>query len=74
MHQAKFDDFETNHDECDSLGSTPKSEGGIDKESSRQCDSRFKVLEKEQIVDECEVRKPHTINLSNLREKEEPNI
>lgn len=51
-------------DDCDSLGSTPKSEGGIDKEldgkSSVDGDSnRFKVIKKEPIVDESGMKKPH---------------
>lgn len=55
-------------DDCDSLGSAPMSEGGIGKELEDECSkggdsNRFKIIQKEQMVNE--IKKPSSIGTTS---------
>ena len=52
-----FQPVKIQHESNDSLGSTPKSEGVLTPEKTK--DSRFVIIENEQVREELEVKKPH---------------
>ena len=54
-----FQPVKIQQEENDSLCSTPKSEGGLDRTPEKTKDSRFVIIENEQVREELEVKKPH---------------
>lgn len=62
---------ELENNENDSLGSTPKSEGGLQQSPvHNEKDARFVIIEKEQVKEELELKKPHVGSSNKTKEKE----
>ena len=54
------------------MASTPKSEGGgLQQSPEKTKDSRFVIIEKEQVKEETEIKKPHNNKQKNKKAKNE---
>lgn len=68
LQSVKIETIEDN----ESMGSTPKSEGGLKLEpekTPRDMDTRFRIIEQESIVEEFDFRKPHNHTKSSKKDK-----